>query len=151
MLGPEFEAVRQLVIKGQDVNTSGALVATLLPAYGLNDQFSNTPLAPVIVSISYVVRGANWAQNVVLTLTEKLLSNGNTVKSTTVTLPAQSVGRGGMVILPNEFQPRVDSYVEITVTTTANAAGAAADLAINYVMSPEVLPLVRQAISDSPV
>jgi len=148
MLGSIYETVRQIFVKGQDVNTSGAVVATLLPAYELNDQLSNSPIAPVVVGISYVVRGANWAQNVVLTLTEKRLSDGGTVKSTTVTLPSASVGRGNNVILPNEFQAAPTSYIEVTVSTIANATGAAADICINYVMSPEILPLQRQVISS---
>jgi hypothetical protein len=150
MLGSMFEAPRQLIVLGADVNTANKLIATIPSAHILNAQLAGDIAAPVVLGVSYVARGANWAQNVVLTLTEKDQS-GNTVKSTTVTLPAKNVGRGGTVQLPSEFQAAPGNFIEVTVTTIANATGATGDIAINYIMSVELLPLQRQVVGTMSV
>jgi hypothetical protein len=150
MLGDVFEAPRQVVVLGADVNTANNLIATIPSAHLLNADLSGDVAAPVVLGVSYVARGANWAQDVELTLTEKE-QDGNTVKSVTVVLPAKDVGQGGMVQLVPEFQAAPGNFVEVVVTTTANAAGATGDIAINYIMSVELLPLQRQVVSTENV
>jgi hypothetical protein len=150
MLGSMFEAPRQLIVLGADVNTANKVIATIPSAHILNANLSGDIAAPVVLGVSYVARGANWARDVVLTLTEKDPS-GNTVKSTTITLPAKNVGLGSMAQLSNEFQAAPGNFIEVAVTTTANATGATGDIAINYIMSVELLPRVRQVIGTSNV
>jgi hypothetical protein len=150
MLGDIFEAPRQVVVMNADVNTANRLIATIHSSHLLNANLSEDLAAPVILGVSYVARGANWGRDVVLTLTEKA-QDGSNVKSTTVTLPARNTGRSGMVQLANEFQAAPGNFIEVTVTTTANATGATADIAINYIMSVELLPLRRQVIGEGSV
>ena len=150
MLGSIFETPRQVVVMNADVNTANKLIATIPSAHLLNANLAGDIAAPVILGVSYVARGANWAQDVVLTLTEKNQA-GDTVKSTTVTLPRRNAGQGGMVQLPSEFQAAPGNFIEVTVTTIANATGATADIAINYIMSVELLPLQRQVVSTGNV
>jgi hypothetical protein len=146
MLGSILEATRQLALINADVNTANAVIGTLHSAHLLNSNLAQDIAAPVVLGVSYVARGANWARDVVLTLTEKEPS-GSAVKSTTVTLPARNVGLGGMVQLTNEFQAAPGNFIEVAVTTTANATGARGDIFVNYCMSVEQLPLVRQVVS----
>ena len=150
MLGSVFEATRQIVVMNADVNTANRLIATIPSAHLLNANLAGDIAAPVVLGVSYVARGANWARDVVLTLTEKDPS-GSIVKSTTVTLPQRNVGLGGMVQLSSEFQAAPGNFIEVTVTTTANASGATGDIAINYILSVELLPRVRQVIGTGTV
>jgi len=143
MLGDIYEAPRQLILNNADVNTANALLGILQSAPLLNTEHSEDLVAPVVIGISSRAAGANWARDVILTLTEKK-PDGSVVKSTTVTIPQSNVGVVRVVRVTPEFQASPGNVIEITVSQTANAAGATAYLAVAYVFSREVLPRVRQ-------